>query len=343
MTPAPRIAAPLQQPPHYWRARRKPHRGCGTLRRIARPSPEARGAIRVTVQGRADLRSHILAAAAVLFAAPAFAQTPERTVFFDLGSARIDAVGLNTIEDAASDFADTGSTSVSIVGHTDTTGSPEINRELSRRRAEAVKAEMIARGVPESEIVTAWRGESELAVMTGDDVAEPQNRRAEIVLAEPAAPMSEAAPLAPVADMVSALNIGVGPYVGFNMQDDDESVFLGANVSASYFVTPNVALGAEQAVFYNLDADDEGWGGRSAASVDYFFGEYGHGDGVAPYVGVNGGYMYIDGSGTGGWFAGPEIGANFFGIRTRLAYDFVEDRDAEEGVISLTIGYDFRF
>jgi outer membrane protein OmpA-like peptidoglycan-associated protein len=45
-----------------------------------------------------------------------------------------------------------------------------------------VRQELTRRGVPDGEIATAGRGESDPAVPTPDGVREPRNRRVEIVL-----------------------------------------------------------------------------------------------------------------------------------------------------------------
>jgi outer membrane protein OmpA-like peptidoglycan-associated protein len=284
-----------------------------------------------------ELMRKLLLASALVFAAPLSALAADSTVFFALGSAALTAESRATISQAASDFAAGGSPSVSIVGHTDTTGSAEYNMRLSQRRAEAVGQALIDAGVPAGAIVAAWRGQDDLAVPTADNVAEPRNRRVELsIAAADGAPAAEAAPV--VEEALRRLRIGLGPYVGFSFEEDDESVYLGGNLIVSYFVTPNIALSAEQAVFYNTDAKDEGWGSRSMLGADYHFGDIGFG---SPYIGANAGYLTIDGSGTGGFTYGPEIGLTFGAVEAKLAYDFVEDRDAEEGVISLTLGYNF--
>jgi OmpA-OmpF porin, OOP family len=53
---------------------------------------------------------------------------------------------------------------------------------LSRRRADAVAAELVRRGVPKSEIFVTAFGETHPLVPTADGVREPQNRRVEIIL-----------------------------------------------------------------------------------------------------------------------------------------------------------------
>jgi outer membrane protein OmpA-like peptidoglycan-associated protein len=60
-------------------------------------------------------------------------------------------------------------------------GSDAYNLRLSQRRAEAVAAELKARGIPSSEIAIHAKGKKDLLVPTADGVKEPRNRRVEIV------------------------------------------------------------------------------------------------------------------------------------------------------------------
>jgi hypothetical protein len=284
--------------------------------------------------------SQLLTGAATAMIAVSVAMTAQaqqaHTVFFALGSAQLDAEANRTLDRAAAEHRQSGSTSVSIVGHTDTTGSPSYNQRLSQRRAEAVAGALSTRGVPRSAMTLAWRGETELAVQTGDNVAERRNRRAEVAFGGAAAPA--AAPM--MAPSLSRFTVGIGPYGMLNLQEDDESFGLGGNLFVSYALTPSIALSAEQAVYWNFDAEDEGVGARSVVGLDWTFADF---SGVKPYVGANAGYTWIDGSGTGGFTYGPEIGVNMGRWGAKLAYDFLEDRDAEEGIISLTVGYLFNF
>jgi outer membrane protein OmpA-like peptidoglycan-associated protein len=71
---------------------------------------------------------------------------------------------------------------VVVVGHTDLVGSDAFNDELARKRAETVRAMLIARGVAPASVVAVGRGKREPAVPTADGVAEPRNRRVEIVV-----------------------------------------------------------------------------------------------------------------------------------------------------------------
>ena len=56
------------------------------------------------------------------------------------------------------------------------------NQKLSECRADAVKSNLVDKGVPADKISASGRGESELRVQTGDGVREPQNNRVTIEL-----------------------------------------------------------------------------------------------------------------------------------------------------------------
>jgi outer membrane protein OmpA-like peptidoglycan-associated protein len=69
-----------------------------------------------------------------------------------------------------------------VIGHTDAVGSDDYNDQLALKRAQAVRTMLSTRGLPEQDIVAIGRGKRELLVPTPDGVAEPRNRRVEIVV-----------------------------------------------------------------------------------------------------------------------------------------------------------------
>lgn len=71
---------------------------------------------------------------------------------------------------------------VRVIGHTDRVGSRLANDALSKNRAEAIRDQLIASGVPAESLETVGRGERDLLVPTEDEVDEPRNRRVEINL-----------------------------------------------------------------------------------------------------------------------------------------------------------------
>ncbi len=115
-------------------------------------------------------------------AAPAPAPAKTYLVFFDWDKYNLTPRATQIIAQAASDSKSTQTTTINVSGYTDTSGTPVYNQGLSERRAKSVAAQLVADGVPASEIETHAFGETHLLVPTGPGVREPQNRRVEIVL-----------------------------------------------------------------------------------------------------------------------------------------------------------------
>ena len=74
---------------------------------------------------------------------------------------------------------------LSIEGHTDDIGDDDYNRSLSERRAAAVKAYLVKRGVDGGRIESRGFGETRPAVPNDSDDARRKNRRVEMVVTTP--------------------------------------------------------------------------------------------------------------------------------------------------------------
>jgi outer membrane protein OmpA-like peptidoglycan-associated protein len=103
-------------------------------------------------------------------------------VFFDFNSSQLTDESRTIIEAAVTSSKEVPITVIEATGHADRSGPDRYNMALSERRAAAVKAELMRRGVPVGEIVTQGKGEREPLVQTPDGAREPQNRRVEINL-----------------------------------------------------------------------------------------------------------------------------------------------------------------
>jgi outer membrane protein OmpA-like peptidoglycan-associated protein len=68
-----------------------------------------------------------------------------------------------------------------VSGHTDSSGKPEHNKELSGKRAAVIVRELVARGIPQNEIISVGMG-SEKPLVTPDNTPakKAKNRRYEI-------------------------------------------------------------------------------------------------------------------------------------------------------------------
>ena len=86
------------------------------------------------------------------------------------------------VEKVFAEIAGRPSPDVAVIGHTDSVGAQAANDTLSLQRAEAIRRELIGRGIPAENVQASGRGERELLVPTADNVAEARNRRVEIIV-----------------------------------------------------------------------------------------------------------------------------------------------------------------
>jgi outer membrane protein OmpA-like peptidoglycan-associated protein len=114
----------------------------------------------------------------------ALAALPQRPVSFQLyfveGSLELTGESKATVELVFTEIAGRPAPEVMVIGHTDSLGGDAANDALSLQRAEAIRAELVRRGIKADSVQAVGRGERELLVPTGDEVAEPRNRRVEI-------------------------------------------------------------------------------------------------------------------------------------------------------------------
>ncbi|HYE26833.1 MAG TPA: OmpA family protein [Allosphingosinicella sp.] len=98
-------------------------------------------------------------------------------IHFAPGSAAVSRESAAALDRFAADYQrQPARTNVTLLARADRTGSALGNQRLSRRRGEAVRTYLMARGVPHDRIrVVAW-GEPRLLVDTPDGVAERSNR-----------------------------------------------------------------------------------------------------------------------------------------------------------------------
>jgi len=108
-------------------------------------------------------------------------------VSFDTGSAMIKPQMRTVLDPFAASLKDDPKAQLTIVGHTDSTGSEAVNNPLSVQRAQSVRDYLAARGVASTRIQIDGRGEREPVADNNSDTGRAKNRRVEILLREPAA------------------------------------------------------------------------------------------------------------------------------------------------------------
>jgi outer membrane protein OmpA-like peptidoglycan-associated protein len=102
-------------------------------------------------------------------------------VSFDVGSAAVKPAFKPSLAKVA-EVLQRYDSRVTVVGHTDSSGSESYNQQLSLRRAQAVLDELVREGVPYPRLSAAGRGEDEPRADNATSAGRAQNRRVEILL-----------------------------------------------------------------------------------------------------------------------------------------------------------------
>ena len=123
--------------------------------------------------------------AAMISAAPVQAQAvPDQLrptlVFFDWGKPEINGDAAALLDAVAAAHAQRPNARLLLSGHSDRSGPPAHNLRSGKRRADAVRDYLAARGVPSAAMSTTSFGEERPIIATEDGVREAQNRRVEI-------------------------------------------------------------------------------------------------------------------------------------------------------------------
>ncbi len=111
--------------------------------------------------------------------------TLDNEVQFESGSAVITSPMRQTLAKVADVLRQHPGTQVSIIGHTDSVGSAQANQRLSEERAEAVRRELVAKGVRADRLVTVGRGATEPRASNDTAAGRAANRRVELVMTQP--------------------------------------------------------------------------------------------------------------------------------------------------------------
>ena len=104
------------------------------------------------------------------------------TLYFREGSDELTHESRRELENVLLEVRKRPAPDVIVVGHTDRVGQLQDNDRLALRRAEKMRQELLRQGLPEESVQAAGRGEREPLVPTADEVAEPRNRRVEMLV-----------------------------------------------------------------------------------------------------------------------------------------------------------------
>jgi OmpA-OmpF porin, OOP family len=101
---------------------------------------------------------------------------------FEAGGQDLTETSKQVLLDLKADIRRRRIADVTVIGHTDRAGAASTNERLARSRAETVARLIEAEGVPAGAIDVKSFGETDLLIRTPDGVAEPRNRRVEVMV-----------------------------------------------------------------------------------------------------------------------------------------------------------------
>ena len=101
---------------------------------------------------------------------------------FDSGSAEVKGASAEDLQQVAKVMNEYPQTRILVAGHTDSTGSNELNQKLSERRANAVKNILVGNGVSSDRIVAVGYGKTQPIASNETAAGRQQNRRVKITI-----------------------------------------------------------------------------------------------------------------------------------------------------------------
>ena len=110
------------------------------------------------------------------------AQPKSFLVYFVEGTEELKPDAKRAIDQVVAEIAVRPAPEIAVVGHTDFVGTDQYNDALSLQRALRVRDLLVKRGIPAKIIQAAGRGKREPLIPNSDAVAEPGNRRVEIIV-----------------------------------------------------------------------------------------------------------------------------------------------------------------
>ncbi len=144
----------------------------------ATAAPGCDGAI--TAAPKAAAAAPAPAAAAAAQPAAASKVTYAADAFFDFDKSVLKAEGKAKLDDLVAKIKAINLEVIIAVGHTDSVGTDAYNQKLSVRRADAVKAYLVTKGIEKNRVYTEGKGETQPVADNKTTEGRSKNRRVEI-------------------------------------------------------------------------------------------------------------------------------------------------------------------
>jgi OOP family OmpA-OmpF porin len=143
----------------------------------AAPAPTAAAPAQVSATA---VDKNITPAAAAAPTPTAEKVTYSADAFFDFDKALLKPEGKATLQTLVAKLKDTDIEVIVATGHTDSTGPEAYNVKLSMRRAKAVKAFLVSKGIPEARVFVEGKGEAQPTADNRTKDGRAKNRRVDI-------------------------------------------------------------------------------------------------------------------------------------------------------------------
>lgn len=103
-------------------------------------------------------------------------------LYFESGTASLRADSESAISAIVAAVGRRAAVAIAISGHTDATGSDQVNDQLALARAEKVRELLVQQGVAPVLLSVSSHGKGNPAIPSAEGVAEPRNRRVEVIV-----------------------------------------------------------------------------------------------------------------------------------------------------------------